>query len=105
MSAAVSATRAVKHRAVFIRTLLEQAVPLIDPVQLIQRAQAGLEIDGLQQALIHLFHDYHLQARLSHLLLLLSSGQLSGVCMALLCADIAQRRVRADPGGRLCAAG
>jgi vacuolar protein sorting-associated protein 41 len=45
----------------FIRGLLENVGPDIDPIRLIRRIRNGLEIPGLKEALIKILHDFNLQ--------------------------------------------
>ncbi|KAI0034356.1 vacuolar assembling protein VPS41 [Vararia minispora EC-137] len=51
-------------RPSFIRGLLENVGAEIDPIRLIRRIKNGLEIPGLQPALIKILHDFHLQIEL-----------------------------------------
>ncbi|KAG2069002.1 vacuolar protein sorting-associated protein 41 [Suillus decipiens] len=51
-------------RPTFIRGLLENVGAEIDPIRLIRRIKNGLEIPGLQEALIKILHDFHLQISL-----------------------------------------
>ncbi|KAF7331583.1 Vacuolar assembling protein [Mycena kentingensis (nom. inval.)] len=51
-------------RPTFIRGLLENVGPEISPIRLIRRIKNGLEIDGLQEALIKILQDFHLQISL-----------------------------------------
>lgn len=46
----------------FIRGLLENVGPQIDPQRLIRRIKNGLEIPGLKEALIKILGDFNLQA-------------------------------------------
>lgn len=48
----------------FIRGLLENVGPEISPLRLIRRIKNGLEIPGLQEALIKILQDFHLQISL-----------------------------------------
>ena len=48
----------------FIRGLLENIGAEIDPIRLIRRIKNGLEIPGLQVALIKILQDFHLQISL-----------------------------------------
>lgn len=48
----------------FIRGLLENVGPEIDPVLLIRRIKNGLEIPGLKEALIKILQDFQLQMSL-----------------------------------------
>jgi vacuolar protein sorting-associated protein 41 len=48
----------------FIRGLLENVGAEIDPIRLIRRIKNGLEIPGLQPALIKILHDFNLQISL-----------------------------------------
>jgi hypothetical protein len=45
----------------FIRGLLENVGPQIDPIRLIRRIRNGLEIPGLKEALIKILWDFNLQ--------------------------------------------
>lgn len=45
----------------FIRGLLENVGPQIDPQRLIRRIRNGLEIPGLKEALIKILWDFNLQ--------------------------------------------
>lgn len=47
----------------FIRGLLENVGPQIDPQRLIRRIRNGLEIPGLKEALIKILWDFNLQVR------------------------------------------
>lgn len=49
----------------FIRGLLENVGPQIDPQRLIRRIKNGLEIPGLKEALIKILGDFNLQASVS----------------------------------------
>ncbi|KAJ7174299.1 hypothetical protein C8R46DRAFT_1080579 [Mycena filopes] len=51
-------------RPTFIRGLLENVGPEISPLRLIRRIKNGLEIPGLQEALIKILQDFHLQISL-----------------------------------------
>ncbi|KAL1735575.1 hypothetical protein EV714DRAFT_243652 [Schizophyllum commune] len=51
-------------RPAFIRGLLENVGPEIDPIRLIRRIKNGLEIPGLKEALIKILQDFHLQISL-----------------------------------------
>jgi hypothetical protein len=51
-------------RPTFIRGLLENVGVEISPIRLIRRIKNGLEIPGLQEALIKILHDFHLQISL-----------------------------------------
>ncbi|KAH8829648.1 vacuolar protein sorting-associated protein 41, partial [Flagelloscypha sp. PMI_526] len=51
-------------RPAFIRGLLENVGPEIDPVLLIRRIKNGLEIPGLKEALIKILQDFQLQMSL-----------------------------------------
>nr|GAT50426.1 vacuolar assembling protein [Mycena chlorophos] len=51
-------------RPTFIRGLLENVGPEISPIRLIRRIKNGLEIDGLQEALVKILQDFHLQISL-----------------------------------------
>ncbi|KAJ7195868.1 vacuolar assembling protein VPS41 [Mycena rebaudengoi] len=51
-------------RPAFIRGLLENVGPEISPLRLIRRIKNGLEIPGLQEALIKILQDFHLQISL-----------------------------------------
>ncbi|GAA6038514.1 hypothetical protein JCM8097_004607 [Rhodosporidiobolus ruineniae] len=74
----------------FIRGLLENVGAEIDPIRLIRRIKNGLEIPGLQQALIKILQDFQLQISLMegcksilytdcrHLALALHDGQTNG---------------------------
>ena len=48
----------------FIRVLLENVGVEISPIRLIRRIKNGLEIPGLQEALIKILQDFHLQISL-----------------------------------------
>ncbi|KAK7037422.1 Vacuolar protein sorting-associated protein 41 [Paramarasmius palmivorus] len=48
----------------FIRGLLENVGPEINPIRLIRRIKNGLEIPGLKEALIKILQDFHLQISL-----------------------------------------
>lgn len=48
----------------FIRGLLENVGPEISPLRLIRRIKNGLEIPGLQEALVKILQDFHLQISL-----------------------------------------
>ena len=48
----------------FIRGLLENVGVEISPIRLIRRIKNGLEIPGLQEALIKILQDFHLQISL-----------------------------------------
>jgi hypothetical protein len=50
--------------AAFIRGLLENVGPEIDPIRLIRRIKNGLEIPGLKPALLKILHDFNLQMSL-----------------------------------------
>ncbi|THV02760.1 vacuolar protein sorting-associated protein 41 [Dendrothele bispora CBS 962.96] len=51
-------------RPAFIRGLLENVGPEINPIRLIRRIKNGLEIPGLKEALIKILQDFHLQMSL-----------------------------------------
>ncbi|KIK69901.1 hypothetical protein GYMLUDRAFT_34296 [Collybiopsis luxurians FD-317 M1] len=51
-------------RPAFIRGLLENVGPEINPIRLIRRIKNGLEIPGLKGALIKILQDFHLQISL-----------------------------------------
>ncbi|KAF9266084.1 vacuolar assembling protein VPS41 [Marasmius fiardii PR-910] len=51
-------------RPTFIRGLLENVGPEINPIRLIRRIKNGLEIPGLKEALIKILQDFHLQMSL-----------------------------------------
>ncbi|KAJ6450316.1 hypothetical protein C8R47DRAFT_998937 [Mycena vitilis] len=51
-------------RPTFIRGLLENVGPEISPLRLIRRIKNGLEIPGLQEALVKILQDFHLQISL-----------------------------------------
>ncbi|KAJ8075963.1 Vacuolar protein sorting-associated protein 41 [Marasmius tenuissimus] len=51
-------------RPAFIRGLLENVGPEINPIRLIRRIKNGLEIPGLKEALIKILQDFHLQISL-----------------------------------------
>jgi vacuolar protein sorting-associated protein 41 len=51
-------------RPAFIRGLLENIGPQIDPIRLIRRIKNGLEIPGLKGALIKILQDFNLQISL-----------------------------------------
>ncbi|KAJ7062940.1 vacuolar assembling protein VPS41 [Mycena amicta] len=51
-------------RPTFIRGLLENVGPEISPIRLIRRIKNGLEIPGLQEALVKILQDFHLQISL-----------------------------------------
>jgi hypothetical protein len=51
-------------RPAFIRGLLENVGVEISPIRLIRRIKNGLEIPGLQEALIKILQDFHLQISL-----------------------------------------
>lgn len=51
-------------RPAFIRGLLENVGPEIDPIRLIRRIKNGLEIPGLKEALIKILQDFNLQVSL-----------------------------------------
>ncbi|KAI6043752.1 hypothetical protein EDC04DRAFT_2951962 [Pisolithus marmoratus] len=51
-------------RPTFIRGLLKNVGAEIDPIRLIRRIKNGLEIPGLQEALIKILHDFQLQISL-----------------------------------------
>ncbi|KAL0581489.1 Vacuolar protein sorting-associated protein 41 [Marasmius crinis-equi] len=51
-------------RPTFIRGLLENVGPEINPIRLIRRIKNGLEIPGLKEALIKILQDFHLQISL-----------------------------------------
>lgn len=67
-----------ESRPDFIRGLLENVGPEIEPIRLIRRIRNGLEIPGLKEALIKILQDFHLQISL-----------LEG-CQAILGSDIAE---------------
>lgn len=48
----------------FIRGLLDNVGPEIDPIRIIRRIRNGLEIPGLKAALIKVLQDYNLQVSL-----------------------------------------
>jgi len=48
----------------FIRGLLENVGPEIDPIRLIRRLKNGLEIPGLKPALIKILQDFNIQISL-----------------------------------------
>ncbi|TIB33402.1 hypothetical protein E3P84_02192 [Wallemia ichthyophaga] len=53
-----------ESRPLFIRALLENVGPEIDPVRLIRRIKNGLSIPGLKEALIKILQDFQLQISL-----------------------------------------
>lgn len=53
-----------ESRPAFIRGLLENVGPEIDPIRLIRRIKNGLEVPGLKQALIKILSDFALQISL-----------------------------------------
>lgn len=50
----------------FIRALLEQVGTTINPITLVKRIPAGLEIEGLREGLIHMMKEHELQHSISH---------------------------------------
>ncbi|KAF5376840.1 hypothetical protein D9757_008884 [Collybiopsis confluens] len=76
-------------RPAFIRGLLENVGPEINPIRLIRRIKNGLKIPGLKAALIKILHDFHLQISL-----------LEG-CQTILNGDSAElsKRVQKDQTG------
>lgn len=74
----------------FIRGLLENVGPEIDPIRIIRRIKNGLEIPGLKEALIKILHDFNLQISL-----------LEG-CQTILdgdCADLVRRVLKDQSSG------
>ena len=53
-----------ESRPAFIRALLENVGPEVDPVRLIRRIKNGMAIPGLKEALIKILQDFQLQVGL-----------------------------------------
>ena len=62
----------------FIRGLLENVGVEISPIRLIRRIKNGLEIPGLQEALIKILQDFHLQISLLEGCQTVLNGDISG---------------------------
>ncbi|KAJ7583660.1 vacuolar assembling protein VPS41 [Mycena floridula] len=97
-------------RPAFIRGLLENVGPEINPIRLIRRIKNGLEIPGLKDAVIKILQDFHLQISLldgcqtildgdsSHLSRTLHKDQSSGFFLtAKTKCPICQRLIQSAP--------